>query len=222
MDRDAETIRDLVAAQGSLPNLIAAASAVNRFDVPVRAWVKAAAVLSVLDRWESGEITAETATAWARAVGADWSDDVQADPAHEDQIRMALLSLSSPLMNGPLNATMADQIRTDLEAAVRATASLDPTPPAGARTADPHGYRLLDRSLAFIAAEVRHSGNEAVALEVDRAREYAIGSPSEFLGEARIALRLVAGLERAPRSIRRFAEELVAEIDEGFRRVAAG
>src|ERR1019366_8220795 len=129
MDRDTEVIRDLVAAQGSLPELIAAVGAVSRFNVPVRAQVTANAVLSVLDRWEAGEISAETVQAWAKAVGEGWSEDVEADPAREPEISMALLALSSPLTQGPLNATVAAQIRAELGASVELSATEGGPPP---------------------------------------------------------------------------------------------
>lgn len=123
MDRDTKVVQDLVAAQGSLPELIAAASSVARFNVPARAQVTANAILSVLDRWDSGEINTETLQAWAEAVGEDWSEDVEADPAQAYEISMSLLAMSSPLLEGPFTAKMAAGIRADLGASVELTAT---------------------------------------------------------------------------------------------------
>jgi hypothetical protein len=77
--------------------------------------VTAKAILSVLDRWEAGEISAEVVQAWAAAVGEDWSDDVETDPAQAAAISNALLRLSRPLHEGPLTVLAAAEIRASLQ-----------------------------------------------------------------------------------------------------------
>ena len=89
---------------------------------------------------------------------------------------------------------------------------------------DPHGYVRLKRSLDFIEGECVAAGEIALGDSVARAgRFFGAGSPSEFLGEASLALRgLVENPGRLPRSLVAFVESLAGEIREGFDRVGGG
>lgn len=56
---------------------------------------------------------------------------------------------------------------------------------------DPHGYRRLYRSLRFLAGELRAIDRPDLAALVDRASEFSSGSPSEFVGESREAIKAI-------------------------------
>lgn len=86
--------------------------------------------------------------------------------------------------------------------------------------ADPHGYLELLTILKRIEAEVRGASDTNAAEALATASKFATGSPSEFLGEARLALRSVlsSGVSLSAETselIRRAIED----INEGFRRV---
>jgi hypothetical protein len=80
---------------------------------------------------------------------------------------------------------------------------------------DPHGYLRLGRALDFLVVEARASGIDTSPLE--RARRFAGGSPSEYLGESLIAIDSLLR-ERAllPDVVVQFAEGTAAEIRQGF------
>jgi hypothetical protein len=84
--------------------------------------------------------------------------------------------------------------------------------------ADPSGHVRLRRSLGFIGDELRE-GND-LADGVERAIALSAGSPSEFPGDALLALeRLVSEGPAVPPSLRAFAVAVAAEIRQGFDRV---
>jgi hypothetical protein len=80
---------------------------------------------------------------------------------------------------------------------------------------DPHGYLRLGRALDFLVIEARVVGIDAGMLE--RARDFAGGSSSEYLGESLIAIdSLLAERSGLPDAVVRFAEDVAAEIRQGF------
>jgi hypothetical protein len=89
---------------------------------------------------------------------------------------------------------------------------------------DPHGYGRLHRFLLDVEKQLAADGYDAESMRVHQAsRFYGGGSPSEFLGESRLAL--LATLNAAPSLPNEFAqriENVVAEIDEGFQAVGGG
>ena len=86
---------------------------------------------------------------------------------------------------------------------------------------DRSGYERLSRALDFLAVEVESAGLDADALLA--ARRFYGGSPSEFLGEALIALEhLLTHASLLPTSVAAFADGLAAEIRTGFERVGGG
>jgi hypothetical protein len=85
---------------------------------------------------------------------------------------------------------------------------------------DPHRYgRLLD-ILKTIEHDLREDGRQTDADEVYRASRFASGSPSEFLGESRIALErlLEVGFPLQP-TTEALAREGIEGITKGFRAV---
>jgi len=89
---------------------------------------------------------------------------------------------------------------------------------------DPQGYERVRDSLLGFATEPTTTGHDSES-EIVRSAVgfYGGGSPSEFLGESRAALRTVLG--SAPDLPPRLREQLtavIAEIDEGFRAVGGG
>jgi len=90
-------------------------------------------------------------------------------------------------------------------------------------TSDAHGYQELCSVLQRVEAELRQASDEATADTVATAQKFAIGSPSEFLGEARIALQSVlASPVRVSDGTREAIERVIKEINEAFRRVGGG
>ena len=90
--------------------------------------------------------------------------------------------------------------------------------------ADPHGYRELAIILRRVEERLRQASEEALADAVAEAVKFEHGSPSEFLGEARIALKKVLSASGGTvgANTRALAETTVEEINEGFRRVGGG
>ena len=85
---------------------------------------------------------------------------------------------------------------------------------------DPYGYARLLEMLKSIEADLRAEGREDDAAEIYRASRFASGSPSEFLGESRLALErlLQVGAPLAP-ATEALAREAVEGITTGFRSV---
>ena len=86
-------------------------------------------------------------------------------------------------------------------------------------TQDPHGYIALQRRLRFIADECRAAGLPDAAAEVDRAMKFSVGSPSEFLHESEKALGRLVEMSELPDSVRRLCNEVMRDIDRGFRAI---
>ncbi len=86
---------------------------------------------------------------------------------------------------------------------------------------DPHGYERLRDALLSFATELTTTGHNTESEIVDRGVAfYGGGSPSEFLGESRAALRSALGSAHdLPTELRQRMMAVVAEIDEGFRAV---
>ena len=85
---------------------------------------------------------------------------------------------------------------------------------------DPHGYHELSRILNTVEAELRSEGRDIEADEIYRASRFAVGSPSEFLGESRIALQRLLDSGVALRNgTEEVARATIDEITAGFRRV---
>ena len=82
---------------------------------------------------------------------------------------------------------------------------------------DPHGYVRLARSLDFVANELRHAGFDEGFVAIDRARAFRSGSPTEYLGEAALALDWVLrhSTKLSP-SLVAFMSALAAELRAGL------
>jgi hypothetical protein len=88
---------------------------------------------------------------------------------------------------------------------------------------DPQGYRRLNQTLMEIEQRLLAAGDSSAAAAVHGATLfYGGGSPTEFLGEARLALRALADLQALPDDLQRRVRETILAIDEGFRRVGGG
>jgi hypothetical protein len=85
---------------------------------------------------------------------------------------------------------------------------------------DPHGYvRLRDALLGF-EVDLASTGHHAESKIVERAVHFYVGSPSEFLGESRIALlTTLDSAHNLPLDLAQRIRTIIAEIDEGFRAV---
>jgi hypothetical protein len=86
---------------------------------------------------------------------------------------------------------------------------------------DPHGYRRLYRALHDIEQRLLASGDVEGAGAVHSASMFYGGSPTEFLGEARLALQTIAAHEGLPDGLMSQVNGLIEEINEGFRRVGS-
>jgi hypothetical protein len=89
---------------------------------------------------------------------------------------------------------------------------------------DPHGYRRLRDFLLEIAQELSMFGNDLEAeLVLKASLFYGSGSPSEFLGESRRALKAVleSTSNLSAETVRRI-RAMIGEIDEGFHAVGSG
>jgi predicted alpha/beta hydrolase len=88
---------------------------------------------------------------------------------------------------------------------------------------DSHGYQELQQRLASISGQLRDLDRTDLALAVEHAAKFAGGSPSEFLGEARIALAQVLGsVPKAPKALCQLCQETIDRINAGFRAVGGG
>lgn len=86
---------------------------------------------------------------------------------------------------------------------------------------DPHGYARLARSLDFLIVEVGEAGADSSGLSA--ARRFYGGSPTEFFGEALLALEATLNqADSLPSSVAAFANALAAEIRVGFQRIGGG
>jgi hypothetical protein len=76
----------------------------------------------------------------------------------------------------------------------------------------------LKRAMLGLATELSGLGHVTESEQVQRAAAFYGGSPSEFLGESRAAMRAVlgSGLDLPAGLVQRM-ESLIDEIDEGFR-----
>lgn len=89
---------------------------------------------------------------------------------------------------------------------------------------DPYGYERLRDALLSFATELTTTGHDAESEIVDRAVAfYGGGSPSEFLGESRAALRTaLASAHELPTGLQQRMTAVIADIDEGFRAIGGG
>jgi hypothetical protein len=83
---------------------------------------------------------------------------------------------------------------------------------------DPHGYRRLNQWLDGLSVRLAGLGLLEEAAAARRASQFFGGSPTEFLGESRIALRAIRA-QQLPADLRSEVDQVIDDIDEGFRRV---
>ncbi len=89
--------------------------------------------------------------------------------------------------------------------------------------ADPYGYGELLSVLKRIQAELLETSDKETAEIVARAAKFVVGSPSEFLGESRLALEAVLGRPtKISEMTKALAKRTIEKIDEGFRSVGGG
>lgn len=86
---------------------------------------------------------------------------------------------------------------------------------------DPLGYDRLARALDFLIVESGAAGVDSQQIQL--ARRFYGGSPTEFLGESLIALeQLLAEGDDLPPSVQAFASSMAGEIRHGFEQVGGG
>jgi hypothetical protein len=87
-------------------------------------------------------------------------------------------------------------------------------------TLDPHGYDQLFASLIHMGEQLTASGKSKAAERINFATKfYGTGSPTEFLGESRLALEAILNEEvNLSGSIVTEIRETLEKINEGFRR----
>jgi hypothetical protein len=84
-------------------------------------------------------------------------------------------------------------------------------------------YRDLLELLKYVERELRHSFDAPNADALATAQKFAVGSPSEFLGESRIALQgALLSHARLDDATRQRIRRMIEMIDEGFRRIGGG
>lgn len=69
-------------------------------------------ILSVLRRFQAGELTAVDVEAWADLTES--REDIDYQPERHEEIREAIYVLANPVLNGPLDETLADQVIASL------------------------------------------------------------------------------------------------------------
>jgi hypothetical protein len=89
---------------------------------------------------------------------------------------------------------------------------------------DPHGWGRLHDFLAEVEEALAATDNDREASLVHRAwRFFGGGSPTEFLGESRLALAATLDSARdLPVELVSRIRAMIADIDEGFRSVGGG
>jgi hypothetical protein len=88
-------------------------------------------------------------------------------------------------------------------------------------THDPHGYRRLHDDLRAIEARLDQLGRSELAGHIrDALRFYGTGSPSEYLGESRLALqRVLAAGPDLPHELRAAVADQMSLIEQGQQRI---
>lgn len=88
---------------------------------------------------------------------------------------------------------------------------------------DTQPYRRLLGILGHIKRSLRSLGRPRAAEIVRDAMQFYGGSPAEFLGESRLALRNILEVEQGlPADMRFQIKEIVEQIDAGFREMGGG
>jgi len=89
---------------------------------------------------------------------------------------------------------------------------------------DPQGYARLNETLVRFGHRLQLLGDTASAHKIREAAQlYGGGSPTEFLGESRLALQSVlASAQGLPTDLISAMRAVVDEIDDGFQRVGGG
>jgi hypothetical protein len=84
---------------------------------------------------------------------------------------------------------------------------------------DPHGYIQLYDVLLVISSKLRILGRGESADRIFLATQFRGGSPTEFLGESRLALQATLDSERdLPSDIVAEIQNTLEEVNEGFDR----
>ncbi|AZO46597.1 MAG: hypothetical protein EOS58_22490 [Mesorhizobium sp.] len=71
-------------------------------------------ILSVLRRFQSGELTAADVEAWADLI--ECREDIDYQPDRHEDILEAIYVLANPVLNGPLDEALTDQVIASLSA----------------------------------------------------------------------------------------------------------
>ena len=69
-------------------------------------------ILSVLQRFQSGELTAADVEAWADLI--ECREDIDYQPERDEEILEAIYVLANPVLNGPLDEALTDQVIASL------------------------------------------------------------------------------------------------------------
>jgi hypothetical protein len=74
--------------------------------------IGAADIVSILDRFIDGELSAEQVTEWADLL--EVRDDVGVDPHHENALRDIIFRLANPNLRDAITPAMASRIRIEI------------------------------------------------------------------------------------------------------------
>ena len=69
-------------------------------------------ILSVLQRFQAGELTAVNVEAWGGLI--ECREDIDYQPERDEEILEAIYVLANPDLNGPLDETLTDQVIASL------------------------------------------------------------------------------------------------------------
>ena len=71
-------------------------------------------ILSVLRRFQEGELTAADVEAWADLI--ECREDIDYQPERDDEIVEAIFVLANPVLNGSLDEALTDQVIASISA----------------------------------------------------------------------------------------------------------
>lgn len=71
-------------------------------------------ILNVLRRFQAGELTAADVEAWADLI--ECREDIDYQPERDEEILEAIYVLANPVLNGPLDEALTDQVIASLSA----------------------------------------------------------------------------------------------------------
>ncbi len=104
-------LSDLIAFGKPIDLLAAIVSDMGWSETPV-VILTADHILSVLRRFQAGELTAADVEAWADLI--ECREDIDYQPERDEEILEAIYVLANPVLNGALDEALADQVMVSL------------------------------------------------------------------------------------------------------------